>query len=101
MHNTLSAVHACGNIPKTERERSFYGSEFEIQLKNKLTQRAIAKECADWGRRKATFRSNRGKATMQQLAGVQTSGAAATIFTCRCTASPQSIWAISAAMRYR
>ena len=30
-------------IPKVERERSFYGSEFEIQLKNKLTQRAIAK----------------------------------------------------------
>src|SRR5438128_8860490 len=43
-------------IPKTERERGFYGSEFEIQLKNKLTQRAIAKECAEWMRRKATFR---------------------------------------------
>ena len=25
-------------IPKSERERSFYGTEFEIQLKNKLTQ---------------------------------------------------------------
>ena len=34
------------HIPKQERERSLYGSEFEIQLKNKLTQRAIAKECA-------------------------------------------------------
>lgn len=45
-------------IPKAERERSFYGSEFEIQLKNKLTQKAIAKECADWMLRKATFRSN-------------------------------------------
>jgi hypothetical protein len=32
------------HIPKAERERSFYGSEFEIQLKNKLTQRAIARE---------------------------------------------------------
>lgn len=59
------------HIPKIERERSFYGSEFEIHLKNKLTQRAIAKECADWMRRKATFRSNRGKAPMQQLACVQ------------------------------
>lgn len=58
-------------IPKTERERSFYGSEFEIQLKNKLTQRAIAKECADWMRRKAKFRSNRTKAPMQQLACVE------------------------------
>ena len=45
------------HIPKAERERSFYGSDFEIQLKNKLTQRAIAKECADWMRRKAIFRS--------------------------------------------
>ena len=45
------------HIPKAEREPSFYGSDFEIQLKNKLTQRAIAKECADWMRRKAIFRS--------------------------------------------
>lgn len=59
------------HIPKTERERSFYGSDFEIQLKNKLTQRAIAKECADWIRRKAVFRSNKGKAPMQQYASVQ------------------------------
>lgn len=29
------------HIPKAERERNFYGGEFEIQLKNKLTQRAI------------------------------------------------------------
>ena len=68
--------HRQYHIPKLERERSFYGSEFEIQLKNKLTQRAIAKECADWVRRKASFRSNRGSAPMQQFAGVQTSGAA-------------------------
>src|SRR5437879_2338004 len=54
------------HIPKLERERNFYGSEFEIRLKNKLTQRAIAKECADWMRRKTTFQSNRSKAPMQQ-----------------------------------
>ncbi len=59
------------HIPKQEREKSFYGSEFEIQLKNKLTQKAIAKECADWMRRKAVFRSNRSKAPMQQFAGIQ------------------------------
>ena len=58
------------HIPKAGRERSLYGSEFEIQLRNKLTQRAIAKECADWMRRKATFRSNRSKAPMQQFACV-------------------------------
>ncbi|MCB9858808.1 MAG: DEAD/DEAH box helicase family protein [Phycisphaerales bacterium] len=54
-------------IPKAERERGFYGSEFEIQLKNKLTQKAIAKECAEWMRRKARFRSNKTKAPMQQF----------------------------------
>lgn len=58
-------------IPKAERERSLYGSEFEIQLRNKLTQRAIARECAEWMRKKATFRSNKTKAPMQQFACVQ------------------------------
>jgi superfamily II DNA or RNA helicase len=59
------------HIPKLERERSIYGSEFEIRLKNELTQKAIAKECADWIRRKAHFKSNRTHANMQQFAGVQ------------------------------
>ena len=58
-------------IPKLERERSLYGTEFEIQLRNKLTQRAIARECADWIKRKATFRSNATKSQMQQLAGIE------------------------------
>jgi hypothetical protein len=35
------------HIPKGQRERDLYGNEFEIQLKNKLTQRAIAK---DWNK---------------------------------------------------
>ncbi|MAT94542.1 MAG: helicase [Halioglobus sp.] len=54
-------------IPKTQRERSLYGSEFEIQLRNKLTQKAIARECAAWIRKKATFHSNKTKAPMQQF----------------------------------
>jgi len=58
-------------IPKANRERSLYGSEFEIQLRNKLTQRAIARECAAWIRTKATFRSNKTKSQMQQFACVQ------------------------------
>lgn len=54
-------------IPKAQRERSLYGSEFEIQLRNQLTQKAIARECAAWIRAKASFRSNRTKAQMQQF----------------------------------
>jgi hypothetical protein len=45
-------------IPRLNRERSLYGTEFEIKLRNELTQKAIARECADWIRKKATFRSN-------------------------------------------
>ncbi|MCK9276439.1 MAG: SNF2-related protein [Syntrophales bacterium] len=59
------------HIPKLNRENSLYGSEFEIRLKNELTQRAIAKECADWISRKVRFRSNRSNAYMQQFACIE------------------------------
>ncbi|MFZ3207765.1 MAG: helicase-related protein [Geobacteraceae bacterium] len=39
-------------------------------MKNELTQRAIAKECAAWIRRKVKFKSNRTQAPMQQFACV-------------------------------
>lgn len=45
-------------IPRLDRERSLYGTEFEVKLRNELTQKAIAKECADWIRSKVTFKSN-------------------------------------------
>lgn len=45
-------------IPRLSRETSLYGTEFEIKLRNEMTQRAIAKECAEWIRRKAKFKSN-------------------------------------------
>ncbi|AKR55108.1 helicase [Devosia sp. H5989] len=54
-------------IPKSKREVGLYGTEFEIQLRNKLTQRALARECAEWIRKKSTFRSNTTKAPMQQF----------------------------------
>ena len=46
-------------IPRLNRERNLYGSEFEIKLRNELSQKAIAKECAEWIRKKACFKSNR------------------------------------------
>ena len=45
-------------IPRLSRERSLYGTEFEVKLRNELTQKAIAKECAEWIRKKVTFKSN-------------------------------------------
>ena len=46
-------------IPRLSRESSLYGTEFEIKLRNEMTQRAIARECAGWIKRKAVFKSNR------------------------------------------
>ncbi len=45
-------------IPRIGREQSLYGTEFEIKLRNEMTQKAIARECAEWIKRKAVFRSN-------------------------------------------
>ena len=45
-------------IPRLNREQSLYGTEFEIKLRNEMTQKAIAKECAEWIRKKARFKSN-------------------------------------------
>lgn len=45
-------------IPRREREKNLYGSEFEVKLRNEMTQKAIAKECADWIKEKANFKSN-------------------------------------------
>ena len=62
-------------IPRFSREQSLYGTEFEIKLRNEMTQKAIAKECADWIRRKAMFKSNftgenmGGFATVSSTAG--------------------------------
>jgi len=45
-------------IPRLNREKSLFGSEFEVKLRNELTQKAIARECAEWIKRKVKFRSN-------------------------------------------
>lgn len=56
-------------IPRLNRETSLYGTEFEIKLRNEMTQRAVARECADWIRRKAIFKSN---ATGENMGGFMT-----------------------------
>ncbi len=59
-------------IPRLHRERSLYGTEFEIKLRNELSQKAIARECADWIRKKATFKSNSTQDSMGGFLNVQT-----------------------------
>ena len=56
-------------IPRISRERCLYGTEFEVKLRNELTQKAIAKECAEWIRQKVTFKSN---ITSEQMLGFMT-----------------------------
>ncbi len=59
-------------FPKLNRERNLFGSEFEIRLRNQLTQRAIARECADWIRRKARFKTNVTHGSMNSFLNVKT-----------------------------
>lgn len=61
-------------IPRLGREQSLYGTEFEIKLKNELTQRVIAKECAEWIKKKATFKSNSSGENMPGFMAIETKG---------------------------
>ena len=58
-------------IPKLNRERTLYGSDFEIKLRNNLTQRAIARECAQWIRQKVRFKTNTSQKPMPGFLNVK------------------------------
>lgn len=60
-------------IPKQNRENSLYGSEFEIKLRNKMSLKAVAKECAEWVKEKVQFKSNKTNSTMPNFIGIKTS----------------------------
>lgn len=65
-------------IPRLNRENSLYGTEFELKLRNEMNQKAIAKECADWIKRKATFKSNITGENMTGFVNVTNSNSATT-----------------------
>ena len=57
-------------IPRIDRERTLYGSPFEVRLRNQLSQKAIAIECAEWIRQKVRFKSNTTNNTIQGFINV-------------------------------
>ncbi len=57
-------------IPRQEREQSLYGTDFELRLRNQMTQKAISKECADWIRTKVQFKSNRTNRFIQPFINI-------------------------------
>ena len=61
-------------IPRLNRERSLYGTEFEVKLRNELTQKAIAKECAEWIKDKVKFKSNISDKSIQGMLVVDDTG---------------------------
>jgi hypothetical protein len=54
-------------IPQRMMEHSLYGTEFEIRLRNQLTQKVIARECAEWIKDKVKFKSNITESELQNF----------------------------------
>lgn len=58
-------------IPRIKREKSLYGTEFEVRLRNELKQKAVAKECAEWMKEKVKFRTNTTREGMNNFLVVE------------------------------
>ncbi len=61
-------------IPRLKREKSLYGTEFEVRLRNELKQKAVAQECAEWMKKKVKFRSNTTREGMNNFLVVEDEG---------------------------
>ena len=57
-------------IPKLS-EAGLCGTEFEIRLKNQMTQKAIARECAEWIRKKVRIKSMRSNIPTQSMINIE------------------------------
>lgn len=60
-------------IPKLS-ESGLCGTEFEIRLKNQMTQKAIARECAEWLRSKVAIKTLKGPVATQSMINIETNG---------------------------
>ncbi len=58
-------------INSNTREKAVSGSEYEVKLKNELTSKAIASECAIWIKEKVKFKSNINGSAIQKFMNVE------------------------------
>ena len=56
-----------------KREKTINGSEFEVRLKNELTGKAVAKECANWIKQKVRFKSNINSSSIDRFINIESS----------------------------
>ena len=57
-------------IPKFS-ETSFFGTDFEIRLRNQMTQKAIARECAEWIKNKVKIKSLKNPIATQSMISIE------------------------------
>ncbi len=57
-------------IPSSIREKNLAGTDFEVKLRNELTQKAIAKECSQWIKNKVKFKSTVDNRPMPKIMNV-------------------------------
>lgn len=60
-------------IPKLS-ESGLCGTEFEIRLKNQMTQRAIARECAEWIKNKVKIKTLKSPVATQSMISIDNGG---------------------------
>ena len=63
-------------IPRLKREKSVYGTEYEVRLRNELKQKALSRECAEWIRGKARFKSITTRESVSAFLVVESGGEA-------------------------